>query len=224
MTEAEWLVCTKPVSMLRLLGPRMTARKGRLLACACYRERGWDQGCEPPYRNAVAVAEKYADGLADNIALFASKPRLESARGGEPRFGPGARWPMPEDETTIVIYWRNLAARDLTSEQMGLVENGAVYAAGMEAGREPRREHARFVRCVFGNPFRPTTLEHSWLTSTVLTLASGIYAERAFDRLPILADALQDAGCENIDILSHCRSEGPHVRGCWVVDLLLDKN
>jgi hypothetical protein len=80
-----------------------------------------------------------------------------------------------------------------------------------------------FLRDIFGNPFHAVAINPSWLTSTVLTLAEGIYDERAFDRLPILADALQDAGCENADILNHCRSAGPHVRGCWVVDLLLGK-
>jgi hypothetical protein len=63
----------------------------------------------------------------------------------------------------------------------------------------------------------------SWLTPTVLSLAQGIYEGRAFDRLPILADALQDAGCDNEDVLDHCRGPGPHVRGCWVVDLVLGK-
>jgi hypothetical protein len=64
------------------------------------------------------------------------------------------------------------------------------------------------------------TADPSWLTPTALSLAHGIYTDRAFDRLPILADALQDAGCANPDILSHCRGPGPHVRGCWVADLL----
>ena len=77
------------------------------------------------------------------------------------------------------------------------------------------------LRDILGNPFRPVALDPEWRTSTVVALAQGIYEERAFDRLPILADALQDAGCENEDILNHCRSKGPHVRGCWVVDLLL---
>jgi hypothetical protein len=77
---------------------------------------------------------------------------------------------------------------------------------------------------VFGNPFRPITLDPSWLTSTVLALANGIYTERAFDRMPILADALQDAGCDNENILNHCRAPGPHTRGCWVCDLLLNKS
>jgi hypothetical protein len=79
------------------------------------------------------------------------------------------------------------------------------------------------LRDIFGNPFRPVSAEPSWLTSTVLQLAGGIYAGRAFDRLPILADALQDAGCDTTDILAHCRGPGPHVRGCWVVDLVLGK-
>jgi hypothetical protein len=82
---------------------------------------------------------------------------------------------------------------------------------------------ASLMRCVYGNPFRPVTLDPSWLTATVTCLAQAIYADRAFDRLPILADALEDAGCTNQDILAHCRSGGEHVRGCWVVDLLLAK-
>ena len=72
------------------------------------------------------------------------------------------------------------------------------------------------LRCLFGNPLQSSRVEPSWLTSDVLGLAAGIYQERAFDRLPILADALQDAGCEDPDLLAHCRTHGPHVRGCWV--------
>jgi hypothetical protein len=79
------------------------------------------------------------------------------------------------------------------------------------------------LRDIFGNPFRPVAPEPSWRTSTVVALAEGIYTDRAFDRLPILADALQDAGCDNADVLDHCRGSGPHVRGCWVVDLVLGK-
>ena len=82
---------------------------------------------------------------------------------------------------------------------------------------------ADLLRCIFGNPFRPVTLNPSWRTSNVVGLAQSIYADRAFDRLPILADALEDAGCDNADILNHCRQPGEHVRGCWVVDLVLGK-
>jgi hypothetical protein len=85
------------------------------------------------------------------------------------------------------------------------------------------RSTAVSIREIFGNPFRPITLNPSWLTSTVLALANGIYEEKAFDRMPILADALQDTGCDNEDILNHCRGVEPHVRGCWAVDLLTDR-
>ncbi|VTR96240.1 Uncharacterized protein OS=Sorangium cellulosum (strain So ce56) GN=sce5710 PE=4 SV=1 [Gemmata massiliana] len=80
------------------------------------------------------------------------------------------------------------------------------------------------ARDIFGDPFRPVTLDPAWLTSTVVALAEGIYADRAFDRLPILADALEEAGCGDPGVLSHCRGPGTHVRGCWVVDTLLKKN
>lgn len=82
----------------------------------------------------------------------------------------------------------------------------------------------RLLRDIFGDPFRPVAVDPSWLTSTVVALAGCVYHEEAFDRLPILADALQDAGCDSDDVLDHCRGCGPHVRGCWVVDLLLGKD
>jgi hypothetical protein len=84
-----------------------------------------------------------------------------------------------------------------------------------------------FLHDIFGLlSFRPVTIAPSslvWNDGTVVTLAKAIYEDRAFDRLPILADALEDAGCTDADILAHCRQPGPHVRGCWVVDLLLGK-
>ncbi len=84
-------------------------------------------------------------------------------------------------------------------------------------------EMCRYIRDVFGNPFRPVVADPAWLTPTTVAIATAIYADRAFDRMPILADALEEAGCVNADVLLHCRGGGPHVRGCWVVDLLLGK-
>jgi hypothetical protein len=81
--------------------------------------------------------------------------------------------------------------------------------------------HVKLLRDIFGDPFRTVAIDPLWLTSDVLALARGIYEDRAFDRMPILADALQDVGCANEVVLDHCRGLGPHVRGCWVVDLLL---
>ncbi len=80
---------------------------------------------------------------------------------------------------------------------------------------------ADLLRDIFGNPFRPVAFDPAWRTETVVALASAIYAERAFDRMPILADALEEAGCDHADILAHCRGPGPHARGCWVVDAVL---
>ncbi len=82
---------------------------------------------------------------------------------------------------------------------------------------------ASLLRDIFGNPFRPVAFDAAWRTSTAVALAQGMYESRDFGAMPILADALQDAGCDSDDILTHCRGDGPHVRGCWVVDLVLGK-
>jgi hypothetical protein len=99
----------------------------------------------------------------------------------------------------------------------------AAYAA---AYASERAGQVNLLRCIFGNPFRPVAVEPTWLAwnaGTVLKLAQAIYDDRRFEDLPILADALVDAGCHDADILAHCRGPGPHVKGCWVVDLLVGK-
>jgi hypothetical protein len=83
---------------------------------------------------------------------------------------------------------------------------------------------ARLLQCITGSPFQEVTCDPSWRTRNTVELAEAIYDDRAFDRLPILADALMDTGCEDEAILEHCRSKAPHVRGYWVVDLILGKN
>jgi hypothetical protein len=86
------------------------------------------------------------------------------------------------------------------------------------------RGQMEVLDCVFGIPFRPITLNPSWLTSTVVSLAQQMYDSRDFSAMPILADALQDANCDNADILNHCRSATVHTRGCWTLDLVLGKD
>jgi hypothetical protein len=81
--------------------------------------------------------------------------------------------------------------------------------------------HCLMLRDIFGNPFYSLSIGFHLLTPKVVSLAQTIYDDRAFERLPVLADALEDAGCDNTDILNHCRSKGPHVRGCFVLELLL---
>ena len=85
-------------------------------------------------------------------------------------------------------------------------------------------QQVHLLQELFGNPFKPITIEHAWRTQTVVALARVIHAERSFDLMPVLADALQDAGCDNDTILTHCRdTKHVHVRGCWLVDKLLRK-
>ena len=85
------------------------------------------------------------------------------------------------------------------------------------------KDGCEIIRDMFGNPFRPVTFSPAWRTDTAVSLAKQMYDSRDFCAMPILADALQDAGCDNEDVLNHCRGDGPHVRGCWVVDVVLGK-
>jgi len=122
----------------------------------------------------------------------------------------------------------------MTVDAVGHASSDAADAAGAHSLRENATDEyvaydaemakqGDFLRDIFGNPFQPVALNPAWQTSTVTALARAIYTDRAFERLPILADALEDAGCDNADILNHCRQGGDHVRGCWVVDLILGK-
>jgi hypothetical protein len=105
----------------------------------------------------------------------------------------------------------------------------AVIQAQLRSPLEAVRELGEFNAAAWCPDLAPCTstcsvvLDPAWRTPTVVELAQAIKRDAAFDRLPILADALQDAGCDNAEILNHCRSGGEHVRGCWVVDLLLDR-
>ena len=80
------------------------------------------------------------------------------------------------------------------------------------------------ARDIFGNPFRPVTFDPAWRTADATGIAARMYESRDFSAMPILADALEEAGCTNADVLLHCREPGVHVRGCWVVDLVLGKS
>ncbi|MCU0704227.1 MAG: hypothetical protein MUF18_09660 [Fimbriiglobus sp.] len=209
MTEAEWNVSPEPFLMLyRQRGKWRTHRKLRLLACACCR-RVWDKFTGFG-RHGVAVAERYADGEVNGVALARARPACSSTTGTPDNAAHFVCVPNRDLPTCVNDVFRNAArvARDPTH-----CNDAAELAV-----------QAQLVREVFGSlRFRPVMIQPTWRTETVVALATGIYAESAFDRMPILADALEDAGCDHADILSHCRGDGPHVRGCWVVDLLLGK-
>ena len=210
MTEGEWLAATEPRPLLEFLRGRASDRKLRLFAVACCR-RVWHLLADAPNRTAVDMAEVFADGgMADETLLTFHQQAYhlyENLRG---------------DEMS--------AARGAASSAWCFVEpdlrRGSAFFATDNCLRELLEIPGQTPGClallrdVFRNPFRPVAADPGWLTSTVVALAEGVYAEKAFDRMPILADALQDAGCDSDDMLNHCRQPGEHVRGCWVVDVL----
>jgi hypothetical protein len=105
-----------------------------------------------------------------------------------------------------------------------LTYSGEENSGPMRTARSTERtKHVPLIRCIFGNPFRPVTLDPAWKTPAVVQLARSPYEERRFEDMPVLADALEEAGCQDAAVLGHCRGPGPHVRGCWVLDLILGK-
>ncbi|MFO0822976.1 MAG: hypothetical protein U0792_07630 [Gemmataceae bacterium] len=168
-------------------------------------------------KRAVEVAESYADGLVTDKDLESvANAASEAWPTDEKQYGPDGHLLIPAAayNAAVPIGWWGGAPSFMPPSSI-------IQEAAPDPTTE-RRAQAAILRDIF-NPFRLVTIDPSWLTSTVVALAEGIYAERAFDRMPILADALEDAGCNNADILNHCRGDGPHVRGCWVVDFLLGK-
>ncbi|QJW97303.1 hypothetical protein [Frigoriglobus tundricola] len=122
----------------------------------------------------------------------------------------------------------HLASRTCRSAAGTITLTGQDWAEKKNTGQhysiEEFQRQSFMLLDVFGNPFRSVAVEPSWRTSTVLSFASQMYDSRNFSLMPILADALQDAGCDNPDILNHCRQSGEHVRGCWMVDLIMGKS
>jgi hypothetical protein len=217
MTEAQWQSCSDPEMMLEYLRGRVGDRKLRLFACACCRHLLTEVAVNPWDEAAVDVAERFADGEASNEELESAASSTTSD------YTPGcacADAASAEGGVDAAIYAAD-NARHAAGEHAAFLVNATDDHPAFAAGRAAEAEaQARLLRDVFGNPFGPVTPDSGWLTSTVVMLAEGIYQQKAFDRLPILADALQEAGCDSERVLNHCRSEGPHVRGCWVIDML----
>jgi hypothetical protein len=109
------------------------------------------------------------------------------------------------------------------AEAPNSVYEPSLTTAWEQAHNEEQIAQAALLREVFGNPFRPIAFSPEWRTDTAVALARQMYEAKEFSAMPILADALQEAGCDSEEVLSHCRGPGPHVRGCWVVDLVLGK-
>jgi hypothetical protein len=199
MTEQQWLACQEPRAMLEHLWPGSNLRrKLRLFACALCRQGQHNLDTERG-RRAVEIAELFADG---NIF----KREMASARSA----AKGLARVVADD-----LAW--LAATRATA-----------WPTSMSKSRM-----SALLREIFGNPHQPLIAEQSWLQwndGCVVKLAQAAYDERILpagtldhSRLAILADALEDAGCTNLEILSHCRQSEDHYRGCWMLDILLEK-
>ncbi|MDY3558960.1 hypothetical protein R5W23_006136 [Gemmata sp. JC673] len=254
MTEAEWLACADPAAMYKFLGGRASHRKWRLFACACCR-RHWHWAADTPAAQAVEVAERFADGRATAKKLRAVQKETQDA----------ARQFYDEYRQTqgVAPYIAHMhasacadaaaAGHDTRASSASYAISGANYAAqtyayeitntagGVSDLWQAHKDaeaaaHAGVLRDVVGNPFRPVGFDPAWRTTDVRLLAERIYNDRAFDQLPILADALQDAGCGAERLLEHLRdpallpwersdAAGPppveHARGCWALDLVL---
>jgi hypothetical protein len=246
MTEAEWLACTDPQPMLEFLRRAASDRKVRLFAVACCR-RVWSSLEHEEFREAVRKAELFADGVVDSDVMFQAYEKAHAIfvklQGKDN--GPGAAltasgFPSPPKSVLQRIadalddpWWEDefdkgdpLAPALVTARHAARAAadlQGQRYVLDAPATIAEHRAQTALVHCLFGNPFRPRPVCAAWLTREVRGLADAIYAERSFDRMPFLADALEVSGCTNADLIEHCRSGQEHARGCWVVDVLLDK-
>jgi hypothetical protein len=217
VTEAEWLNCADTQSLwespyLWQTG-RVSERKYRLFAVACAR-RIWTRLNIGPCRRAVEVSERYADGLATDDELAAVGAEVEAF---------GEQGTLSEDDRWLL----GIAASHVWDRSLrlaGQVSGDCVHVLGQHPEGAEELAQCAIIRDMFPNPSRPASVDSAWLTSDALALARGMYESRDFTALPVLADALEEAGCEEAELLAHCRGPGSHVRGCWLVDLVLGKS
>jgi hypothetical protein len=250
ITEEQWLQAAEPSVLLSYLEQHQVITRvpgGRrllaLFACACCR-LVWDRFEDEASRRAVEVSERAAEGLATRQELRAAEEEAEAAwQGWQQHFyrlvtEAPASADRPRSAAAVSLAQ---AARMATTRRFSVMSarsaaittaTAVLWLAGVsEAGQQARRammaRQAQLVRCLFANPFHPLpVIDPAWLSwngGAVGKLAASIHAERRFGDLPVLADALEEAGCTDELILGHCRDGGEHALGCWVLDLLLGK-
>ena len=217
MTEAEWLSCNDPQEMHTSVptaleqarhGDKRIRRKRELFGAACCRLI-WPLITDERSRRCVEYMEQQFD--EDQSLPLEEGNAIHRAAGQVIDDTPGGD--LHEAAFAVHLAQEPAYFIDILMNHLNTWSNPQLRA----------RVVANLMRDVVGNPFRPVTFDPAWLTSDVIALARQMYKSRDFGAMPVLADALQDAGCDNPDMLAHCRSGGPHVRGCWVVDLVLGK-
>jgi hypothetical protein len=206
--------------MLESLRGKASDRKLRLFAVACCRCI-WHLLADERSREAIRIAERFADGASTFDELEATyRPAVAAcheAEGGAHFAAAGTAERSATDAARYAAYGAGAGLRPWPG----------LWGVELKAVEEA---HAGLVRDVFGNPFRPVTISSSWQSPQVVALAQAGYDERDLPagtldttRLAVLADALEEAGCADAALLGHLRGPGPHVRGCWAVDLILGK-
>jgi hypothetical protein len=247
VTEAEWLAATNPRPMLEFFRAKSTDRKLLLLAVACCR-RIWHLLADERCRHAVMISERTADGLATEADMREAAWQAwmaASEAAGRDRAQEMSPDPLVWQKDSAAAAWLtgmrgvtpNAAAKAVSCAAKAAARSAAVYGdpARESARRAEQVEQSNVVRDLFGNVFRPVpAVDPAWLAwkgGTVARLAQAAYDDRHLPegtlelaRLAALADALEDAGCTNAELLGHLRGPGPHVRGCWAVDLVLGKS
>jgi hypothetical protein len=223
MTEEEWLACTDPQPMLAFLRSKGSDRKFRLFAVVCC-FGVWYLLRDRRSKKAVKASERYADGLT-------GLPRMTLMQRSAGQAV--AEWVSAESVAVGRRFPEEVAHAVTLPDAVQAAARAADLAARLseaearEIGYNRRQQsQARLLRDIIGNPFRPVSVNPTWLTPTVTALATAAYEERALPsgeldpvRLAVLADALEDAGAA-ASLLEHLRGPGPHVRGCWVLDCL----
>lgn len=222
MSEASWLNGDDPIPMLNFVRQQIGERKLRLFCCACvqagresfplsYFSSFWDRVLDLAYR--------LGDNLASNEEVSTQLGRLNGlacSKGcvADTHFGYGMQSELLAQPFVLSRH-----------HELALVIGADVpWMAFWVAPPSLLKTNAESLRDVFGNPFHTVALDRTWLTSSVTALASDIYNGGDFGRMPMLASVLEDAGCQNEEILAHCRQTTGHVRGCWLLDLLTARN
>jgi hypothetical protein len=222
MNEQQWRRCTSPEAMLHYLTDKASPRKLRLYAVGCCR-RVWSQMRDDRCRYAVDQAQRFADGRVSAEDLAAAERAVASVARitgdiNSPFAQPelsigGAAWAAARSSAWLAAWDAAWNARRVARD----------HIPGTNWERE-RVCQAELLHDLFGNPFRPFAVDPAWRVyhdGVVVKMARVIYEEDRFGDLPVLADALEEAGCADAAALEHCRGRAPHFRGCWVVDALL---
>jgi hypothetical protein len=217
MTEETWQTSSDFRLLLPFFKRMASCRKQRLFLCALWRHFFSDVKTDREAAvYAVETAERYADGLATKAEVVKARQALGSRNRA-------AWW------TTFGRLNQALLAMPLNTLPFTQYVPSRVDPSRFDDPRDRLSKNGilcDLFRNLLGNPFRPVEANAGWLAwhdGTIPKLAQVIYGERRFQELPILADALEDAGCANEELLQHCREPGEHVRGCWVIDLLTGK-